>query len=110
LPFVLFLAIVRTDSKFIAAPSGVIAPLMTPLPTLQEVLMPASNVLILSENVGTMTFAEGQAFIERTRRQLDRFDDLPRAEGQAIASEDAERIRRLCDELEADIKASLSDT
>jgi hypothetical protein len=72
--------------------------------------MPTSKVLTLSENVGTMTFAEGQTFIERTRRQLDRFNDLPHGAGQAIASEDAAEIRRLCDELESDINASLSDT
>jgi hypothetical protein len=72
--------------------------------------MPTSKVVTLSENIGTMTFAEGQAFIERTRRQLDRFNELPHVKGQTIASEDAAEIRGMCDELEADIDASLSDT
>ena len=71
--------------------------------------MSASNVLGLSETTGTMTFAQGVAFIERTRRQLDRFDDLPHARGEAIAPEDAAAIRRQCDELEADISRSLSN-
>jgi hypothetical protein len=70
--------------------------------------MPAPKVVTLSENVSTMTFAEGIAFIERTRRQLDRFDDLPHVERQSISSGDAEEIRLLCDELEADINVSLS--
>jgi hypothetical protein len=71
--------------------------------------MPAPKVVTLSENAGSMTFSDGQAFIERTRRQLDRFDNLPHGEGQAITSEDADEIRRLCDELEADINTSLSN-
>ena len=71
--------------------------------------MSASNVLGFSETTGTMTFAEGLAFIERTRRQLDRFDALPHAPDEAIAPEDAAAIRRQCDELEADISRSLSN-
>jgi hypothetical protein len=52
-----------------------------------------------------MTFTEGLAFIERTRRQLDRFDAaMPHREGTGIAPEEAADIRRLCDELEADIR------
>lgn len=70
--------------------------------------MTASTVLKLAEPMKTMTFAEGLAFIERTRRQLDRFDALPHAPGQAISPEDAAEIRRLCDELSADINRSLS--
>jgi hypothetical protein len=70
--------------------------------------MATANVIALSENTKTMTFAEGRTFIERTRRQLDRFDDLPRAPGQSILPEDAAQIRKMCDELEADINRSLS--
>lgn len=70
--------------------------------------MPSPRVQIFAENTGTMTFAEGRAFIERTRRQLDRFDNLPHASGQTIAADDAAEIRRLCDDLEADINSSLS--
>jgi hypothetical protein len=65
--------------------------------------MPAPSVIGLSEPTGTMTFAQGLAFIERTRRQLDRFDALPHAPDQSIAPEDAADIRRQCVELEADI-------
>jgi hypothetical protein len=70
--------------------------------------MPESNVLRLAEPTRTMTFAEGRAFIERTRRQLDRFDALPHGEGETIAPEDAAAIRQMCDELEADINRSLA--
>jgi hypothetical protein len=70
--------------------------------------MTSPKVQMLAENTGTMTFAEGRAFIERTHRQFDRFDDLPHAPGQTIAPEDAAEIRRMCDELEADINRSLS--
>jgi hypothetical protein len=73
-----------------------------------EAPMAASNVIAFSENTRSMTFAEGRAFIERTRRQLERFDDLPRAPGQAIPLEDEAAIREMCDKLEADINRSLS--
>ncbi len=72
--------------------------------------MPASSVITFSETTGTMTFAQGLMFIERTRRQIDRFDALPHAPGEAIAPEDVAAIRRQCDELEADINRSLSNT
>lgn len=68
-----------------------------------------ATVQMLAEDTVTMTFSQGQAFIERTRRQLDRFDAMPHAPGQAIAPEEAADIRRLCDELEADINRSLSN-
>jgi hypothetical protein len=77
--------------------------------TLHEAFMATSNVIGFSENVGTMTFAEGLAFIERTRRQIDRFDALPHAAGETIDRRDAAEIRRQCDELEADINRSLSN-
>ena len=70
--------------------------------------MPACSVVGFSENFETMTFADGLAFIERTRRQLDRFDEaMPRPEGRTIDPEEAAIIRRLCDELEADFHRSL---
>jgi hypothetical protein len=70
--------------------------------------MAPARVQALAENTGTMTFAQALAFIERTRRQIDRFDDLPHAPGQTIAPDDAAAIRRMCDELEADINRYLS--
>ena len=68
-----------------------------------------SKVMTLSENVGAMSFAQGLDFIARTRRQLDRFDCLPRHDGQSINPEDDAAIRRICDELERDIMKSLSE-
>jgi hypothetical protein len=63
----------------------------------------------MSENFDCMTFAEGLSFIGRTRRQLDRFDHaLPHAEGESIDPQAAAAIRRLCNELEAHIRKSLS--
>jgi hypothetical protein len=73
-----------------------------------EVFISRSTVLGFSETTATMTFAEGLVFIERTRRQLDRFDALPHAPGEAISPEDAAAIRQQCDELEADIRRSLA--
>jgi len=72
--------------------------------------MPESNVLTLAEPTRTMTFAECRAFIDRTRRQLDRFDALPHTQGETIAPGDAEAIRQMCAELEASINRSLSTT
>jgi hypothetical protein len=55
-----------------------------------------------------LTYEEGLAFIERTRRQLDGFDDaLPHGEGQTIAPEEAASIRQGLDELETDIRKDL---
>lgn len=71
--------------------------------------MPQPDVLTLAEPTNTMTFADGLAFIERTRRQLDRFDSLPHKEGASIDPEEAAAIRHLCDELEADIQKALAD-
>jgi hypothetical protein len=70
--------------------------------------MQPKTVLGFSEPTDTCTFAEGLQFIERTRRQVDRFDALPRAGGQTITPGDAAAIRQLCDELEADITRYLA--
>jgi hypothetical protein len=70
--------------------------------------MPTPNVIGFSEPVGKMTFAEGLAFIERTRRQLDRFNDAcPHPEGETIDPAEAAAIRRMCDKVEADIHRML---
>jgi hypothetical protein len=47
------------------------------------------------------------AYIERTRRQLDRFEQLPGTDGRRIDAAAAVRIRAMCDELEADILKGL---
>ena len=70
--------------------------------------MSKSKVLTLAEPTGTMTLAEGLAFIERTRRQLDRFDlAIPHTAGKSIDLQEAEAIRRICDEVEEEINAML---
>jgi len=70
--------------------------------------MPTAKVIAFGETTRTMTYEEGLAFIERTRRQLDRFEiALPRADGQTITPEDAENIRRQLDSLEADFRKDL---
>jgi hypothetical protein len=70
--------------------------------------MSRSTVLGFAKNTATMTFAEGLGFIERTRRQLNRFHALPHRPGETISSEDAAAIRQQCDKLEADINRSLT--
>jgi hypothetical protein len=71
--------------------------------------MHEETVLRFAEPTGTMTFAEGLSFIERTRRQLDRFSmALPHGEAKRIAPLDEATLRCLCDELETDIRASLT--
>jgi hypothetical protein len=77
-------------------------------PASYEAFMTSAKVITFGETTRTMTYEEGLAFIERTRRQLDRFKTaLPRADGQTIAPEDAANIRRQLDSLEADFKRDL---
>jgi hypothetical protein len=47
-------------------------------------------------------------YVDRTRRQLDRFEELPEGNSKRIEPEAAARIRRMCDELEADIIKGLA--
>lgn len=47
-------------------------------------------------------------YIARTRRQLDRFEQLPSANRQMIEPAAAARIRAMCDELEMDILMGLA--
>ncbi len=73
--------------------------------------MPKQNVIAFSEDIDAMTFDEGLAFIERTRRQLDRYDvALPNAKTMRMPPEAEADIRRLLNELEADIHTSLAST
>ena len=69
--------------------------------------MAASNLITLAEPP-RMTLADGLAFVERTRRQLDRFSELPHRPGASIAPDDEASIRKICDELEADIHGLLA--
>jgi len=70
--------------------------------------MDGSNVIDFGQTDRRMTYEEGLAFIERMRRQLDRFDvAVPRANGRRMDSETEATIRQICDELEADFKKDL---
>jgi hypothetical protein len=77
----------------------------------QEERMPKQNVIAFSEDIGSMTFDEGLAFIERTRRQLDRYDvALPDAEAMPMTPEKEATVRRLLDEVETYIRTSPAST
>jgi hypothetical protein len=54
----------------------------------------------------SMTKADALAFIERARRQLDCFGELPGGVEHPIDPAEAEAIRRLCDELEKSVNAA----
>ena len=72
--------------------------------------MSAANVISFGENSTTATYADGLAFIERTRRQLDRFEvALPDAQSRTMTPEAAADIRRQLDELEASIRRDIGD-
>jgi hypothetical protein len=73
--------------------------------------MSATKVITFGEPTRTMTYEEGLAFIERSRRQLDRFEvALPHADEQRISPDAAANIRRQLDSLEADFKKDLGIT
>lgn len=99
------------DSFSLADGSGAAMILLVTTPlvgTMREASMSTSKVISFGENTSKMTYAEGLAFIERTRRQLDRSSvALPQVDGRAIASEDAGAIRRQLNELEADLRRDL---
>ena len=65
--------------------------------------MPTANVLRFSENFDTMTYAECQAFIERSRRQIDRLEHLPQEPGE-LDREELASIRQGLDDLEQRIR------
>jgi len=70
--------------------------------------MTASNIIDFAQTDRPMTYEEGLAFIERMRRQLDRFGvAVPGANGRRIAPETEAKIRAICDELEADLHKDL---
>ena len=59
---------------------------------------------IFQPDFESMSVDEVLAYIERTRRQLDRFESLPGGAANPIDPEEATAIRRLCDELETSLK------
>jgi hypothetical protein len=71
--------------------------------------MPSDDIIGFFEPTRPMTIDQGLTFIERTRRQVERFELLPRAPGQTITPEHAADIRRQCDAAEADINRFLSN-
>jgi hypothetical protein len=66
--------------------------------------MPASNVLRFSEDFDTMTYPECLAFIARSRRQIDRLEQLPQELREADREELAS-IRQGLDDMELRIRA-----
>ena len=78
----------------------------SPEPALQGVIMCASTVLRFNESFNTMTTRECMAFIERSRRQIDRLEHLPRSPGEADREELAS-IRVGLDALEKRVRSYL---
>ena len=73
--------------------------------------MSTTNVIDFAQTDRPMTYEEGLAFIERMRRQLDRFDmSVPGANGRRIEPETEAKIRAICDELEAEFQSDLGYT
>jgi len=66
--------------------------------------MGASTVLRFNENFDTMTIPECLAFIERSRRQIDRLEHLPRQPGEVDRDELAS-IRESLDALEKRVRS-----
>lgn len=66
--------------------------------------MLAADVLRFSENFDTMTFSECFAFIERSRRQLARLQDLPGGQTGADPEEIASVLAAL-DKLERGVRS-----
>ena len=57
----------------------------------------------------SMTVDDLRAYIVRTRRQLERFEQLPGAAGKPMDPEVVVIIRRLCDEIEASLDAMVGN-
>lgn len=70
--------------------------------------MSAPNVLTLSENFDTMTAAECLKFIERSRRQIDRFEHLPQKQAD-LDREELASIRAGLDALEKRVRDFLQN-
>jgi hypothetical protein len=65
--------------------------------------MPASDVLRFSENFDTMTYPECLAFIERSRRQVERMQRDIQKHGRGNADE-LNAIRKELDDMESRIR------
>lgn len=67
-----------------------------------------AELLTMVKQLGEMTYSDGIAFVERTRRQLDRFEFLPRHTWQEFNPDSAIRMRAIIDDLEKDIEQHMS--
>ena len=71
--------------------------------------MPAAKVIGFTESVPMKTNEDGLAFIGDMRRKLERFGvALPGVKGKSFPPEKEQEIRRLCDEVEANIRARMA--
>jgi len=71
--------------------------------------MPAAKVIAFTENNPLKTNEDGLGFIRDMRRKLDRFSvALPGVIGKRFPTEEEQEIRRLCDEVEANIRARMA--
>jgi hypothetical protein len=70
--------------------------------------MSLPNVLKLSENFDTMTADECFKFIERSRRQIDRFEHLPQKQAD-VDKEELASIRAGLNALEKRVRAFLQN-
>lgn len=66
--------------------------------------MSTANVFRFSENFDSMTYQECQAFIDRSRRQIDRLAHLPQEPGE-VDREELASIRQGLDDLEKRIRS-----
>jgi len=74
----------------------------------REGFMSTPRVIEFAQTDRPMTYEEGLAFIDRMRRQLDRFGvAVPGANGRRMNPETEAQIRRICDVLEAEFQSDL---
>jgi hypothetical protein len=66
--------------------------------------MTTNTVLRFSENFDSMTAPECLSFIERSRRQIDRFENLPKVQGE-VDREELTSIREALDALEKTVRS-----
>ena len=70
--------------------------------------MSTSHVIAFDQTDRPMTYEQAFAFIEKMRRQLDRFGvAIPGKNGQRMDPETEAKIRQICDELEAEFRSDL---
>jgi hypothetical protein len=70
--------------------------------------MAPASLHTFDKDIEMITIAQALEEIQRTRRQVHRFEHLPHASSQTISPEDASALRRECDALEAKLNRLLS--